>query len=275
MFDPRRAGRGSVELSLVAGKTAATRSIATNPLKLLIPRRRTAAAWVYAGTYGGGLVAGDEIDFCVQIGAGATGVLGTQASTKVFRSPGEISCRQTLRAGVADGGLLVVTPDPLTCFAQARYEQSQTVRLQGSGSLVLVDWLTSGRRARGECWAFSRYCSRLEIYRDDELLVADALLLDPADGPLDSPFRLGRFHCLALIVLIGEQLKAAVEEQLACIAAKPVQPRARLLDVASPVPQGAVLRVIGETTESVAQYVSQALGFLDAFLGETPWARKW
>lgn len=210
-------------------------------------------------------------------GAGrrAIGVLGTQASTKIYRCPGQVACRQTLWASVADGGLLVVAPDPLTCFAQARYEQSQSIRLQGSGSLVLVDWLTSGRRARGEIWAFSRFRSRLQVFRNEELIVADALLLDPADGPLDAPFRLGRFHCLAMIVLIGDQLSAAVADQLARIAAKPIQPGAGLVDVASPVPHGMVLHVIGETTELVARYLNQALAFLNEFLGEGPWARKW
>ncbi len=221
------------------------------------------------------MVAGDEIDLRVQIGPRAIGVLGTQASTKVYRNVSQSPCRQTLTASVADGGLLVLVPDPLTCFAQARYEQSQSIRLRGSGSLVLVDWLTSGRRARGECWAFSRYRSRLEIHRNDELLLADALLLDPADGPLDSPFRLGRFHCLAMLVLIGEQLALARKELMDRIDAKPIQPHARLLDVASRVPHGIVLRVIGETTESVAQYLSQALSFLNEFLGEGLWARKW
>jgi urease accessory protein len=240
-----------------------------------MPRRRGAAASVYVSTYGGGLVAGDEIDLQVRIGKWATALLGTQAATKVFRSPGQIPCRQNLRGSVADGGLLVLAPDPVTCFAEACYEQFQCIRLTGSGSLVLVDWLTSGRRARGECWAFSRYRSRLQVYHNGELILADALLLDPADGPLDSPFRLGRFHCLAMIVLIGEQLAAAVEDQLGRIAAKPVQVRARLIDTASRVPHGIVLRVIGETTESVAQYLSQALAFLKGVLGEVPWARKW
>jgi urease accessory protein len=260
---------------LVAGRTEITRSLATNPLRLLAPRRRSAAAWVYLSTYGGGLVAGDEIDLRVHVGAGAVGVLGTQASTKVYRSPQQIPCRQTLRASIAGGGLLVVVPDPLTCFAQARYEQTQSFRLEDSGSLVLVDWLTSGRRARGECWAFSRYRSRLQVYRNGELILADALVLDPADGPLDSPFRLGRFHCLAMIALIGEQLTVVVADQLRRVAAKPVGRLAGLLDVASPVPHGMVLRVIGETTESVTQYLSQALSFLHEVLGEGLWARKW
>ena len=174
--------RGILELSFVAGRTEVTRAFAANPLRLLVPRWRTAAAWVYLSTYGGGLVAGDEIDLHVRIGERARGVLGTQASTKVYRSPVEVPSRQLLRASVADGGLLVLAPDPLTCFAQARYEQSQSIRLHGSGSLVLVDWLTSGRRARGESWAMSRYCSRLQVHRDGELVLADALLLDPPKG---------------------------------------------------------------------------------------------
>jgi urease accessory protein len=277
---PQLAGKGILEMSFVAGRTEATRAFAANPLRLLVPRRRTAAAWVYVGTYGGGLVAGDEIDLRVRIGARARGVLSTQASTKVYRNLSQVPSRQTLRASVADGGLLVVAPDPLTCFAQARYEQLQSVRLHGSGSLVLVDWLTSGRRARGESWALSRYCSRLQVYRDDELVLADALLLDPADGPLDSPFRLGRFHCLATVVLIGEQLAAAVADQLGRVAAKPVQAQSPLVDVASPLRPasgcpGLVLRVIGETTEMVSRYLAQAMAFLNDLLGEGPWARKW
>ncbi len=274
------AGKGELELSFVAGRTEVTRSLATNPLRLLVPRRGTSAAWVYSTTYGGGLVAGDEIDLQLRVGRGASGVLGTQASTKVYRSPGRLACRQKLRATVADGGLLVLAPDPLTCFAEAHYEQSHSVRLRGTGSVVLIDWLTSGRRARGESWALSRYSSRLQIYRDDELVMADALLLDPADGPLDSPFRLGRFHCLAMIVLIGEQLAAAVADLLARVAAKPVQGRSPLVDVASPLQPasgcpGMVLRVIGETTEMVSRYLTDALSFLNEFLGEGPWARKW
>lgn len=277
---PHPAGRGFLELSLVAGRTEVTRCFATSPLRFLTPRRNARSAWVYAGTYGGGLLAGDEMDMRMRIGPNARGVIGSQASTKVYRCPGPVPSRQSLAADVADGGLLVLAPDPLTCFAQARYEQSQSVRLHGSGSLVLVDWLTSGRRARGESWALSRYYSRLQVYHDDALALADALLLDPADGPLDSPFRLGRFHCLAMVVLIGGQLAAAVADLLGRVAAKPVQGRSLLVDAASPLQlaggcPGMVLRVIGETTEMISRYLTHALAFLNEMLGEGPWTRKW
>lgn len=41
------------------------------------------AVWVYAVTYGGGLVAGDIVQMKVEVGGGCTTVLTTQSSTKV------------------------------------------------------------------------------------------------------------------------------------------------------------------------------------------------
>jgi urease accessory protein len=249
--------------------------MATSPLKLLIPRRPGPAAWVYTSTYGGGLVAGDEIDLQVRLGPQAAGVMSTQSSTKVYKNPVGQPCRQTIRATVEEGALLVLAPDPITCYAGARYEQRQQIQLHRGGNIVVVDWLTSGRRARAERWAFSRYQSRLDVDLDQERVLTDALLLDPADGPLDSPFRLGRFHCLAVVVLIGDRLEEASRNLLERVGEKPIDRRARLIDSASPIRQGVVLRVLGETTELVARYLSVALSFLGEFLGETPWARKW
>ena len=125
-----RAGQGILELRRIAGRTAATRIAATAPLKLLAPRRPGHAAWIYTSTYGGGLVAGDEIDLQVRLGPGACGVLGTQSATKVYKSSEGAICRQSLAATVADEALLVVVPDPVICFADARYEQRQRIELQ-------------------------------------------------------------------------------------------------------------------------------------------------
>src|SRR5947209_13174222 len=51
-----RPGRGLVEFSRVAGRTTVTRARSASPLKLLCPRVRGPSAWVFASTYGGGLV---------------------------------------------------------------------------------------------------------------------------------------------------------------------------------------------------------------------------
>ncbi|KAH0985108.1 hypothetical protein GBA52_012285 [Prunus armeniaca] len=41
--------------------------------------------------------------------------------------------------------LLAVIPDPVTCFSTARYSQKQVFRVVSNSSLVIVDWITSGR----------------------------------------------------------------------------------------------------------------------------------
>lgn len=52
--------------------------------------------------------------------------------------------------------LLCVLPDPLVCFKNASYNQSQIFNLASDANLVLLDWFTSGRYMKGERWAFSK-----------------------------------------------------------------------------------------------------------------------
>jgi urease accessory protein len=270
-----KTGQGILHLSFVAGRTAVVRSAATSPLKLLAPRRPGAAAWIYTSTYGGGLVAGDEIDLQLRLDSRTTCVVGTQSTTKVYKSPGGRVCRQTLSATVDDGALLVVAPDPVSCFAGARYEQRQRIEMHRGGALVVVDWFTSGRRCRGESWDMDGYASRLDVEFDGRHVLADAWRLSPDDGRLDSPFRLGRFHCAAALVLVGSRLAEAGGRMLAESARLPIDPASRLLEAGSPIPQGIVLRLLGETPEQVGRRLTDRLSFLASELGEAPWSRKW
>ena len=268
-------GHGLLELTKVRGRTEITRSQATSPLKLITPRREGSAAWVYSSTFGGGLVAGDQIHLDMQLTPNTTCVLSTQASTKVYRDPAKKGCQQTLEAHIADGAMLISVPDPITCFAQSIYEQQQQFHLAPQGSVVLLDWLTSGRHKRGESWKFTRYRSQIDVYRESQQLLTDRLLLDSQDGPLKSPFRVGRFQCLAVVVLVGKVLEAAADKILETVAKQTVESNSSLIETVSPLDGGIILRIAGITTQLVADCVTRRLSFLESFLGETPWARKW
>src|SRR5689334_15073270 len=82
------AGNGTVEFARVGESTAVVRRLARSPLKLLTPRGPGRAAHVVTSTYGGGLLPGDDIRIDVVAGVGSRAILGTQASTKVYRSEG-------------------------------------------------------------------------------------------------------------------------------------------------------------------------------------------
>src|SRR3977135_1192267 len=133
----------------------------------------------------------------IEVGRGAAAFISSQASTKIYRSPGG-TCAD-MHARVAADGLLVGAPDRVFCFSGALYRQTQTVELADRAALVLVDWVSSGRHAAGERWAFDEYHGRITVSLDGRLLVHDALALRAADGNLRA--RLGRFDVLAVVGL--------------------------------------------------------------------------
>ena len=268
-------GNGRLEVELVAGQSAVTSVRALNPLKILTPRSRGPSVWAYTSSFGGGFVAGDEITLDIRVAAGAKCFLSTQASTKVYRNPNSRPCRHTSRAHVAAGAVLVLAPDPVQCFADSIYEQRQQFYLAPEAGLVLVDWLSAGRVARGERWAFTRYHSRNEIFSDTVPVLIDSLLLDPHDGPLDAPERMGRFSCLAMVAIVGEPLKQFAEHLLQSVVAEPVTRRSPLVYAASPLKQGALLRVAGASVEQVGRELARHLGFVGELLKDDPWLRKW
>lgn len=268
-------GHGSLEVRMVSGQSAVTAAYATSPFKLLIPRPRGPSIWGYMSCFGGGLLAGDQIEFQVQLGENTRCFLSTQAATKVYRSPEGQASGHQLNARLEPGSLLALAPDPIQAFAGSLYCQRQQFHLQSGCGLVLVDWICGGRCARGERWAFTRFQSRNEIYIGQQRLLIDSLLLEPADGPLNEPHRLGRFNCLALVVIIGQPLQEAASRLLAEINALAISRQAPLVCGASPIADGVLMRLAGEGAEPVGAQIHRHLSFLPRFLADDPWSRKW
>ena len=140
------------------------------------------AATCVLGSFGGGLLGGDRVDLHVRAERDATLLLGTQASTKIYRTKSDgHPALQVMQVAVDDGALLVWAPDPLVPFARSAYEGTQRFDLQRGASLVAIDWLGAGRAICGERWAFSSYASRTEA----RLVAADnGVTGEPQPPPL-------------------------------------------------------------------------------------------
>jgi urease accessory protein len=262
---------GSIRFERSGGRTVVARALARSPLRLLTPRVHGAAAWAYTSSFGGGLVDGDAIRLEIDARPGALGLVTTQASTKVYRSPG--GCTQTTSATVADGGALALLPDPVACFAGARYAQSTEVALEQGAALVLVDAFTAGRTAYGERWDLSRYESRIRIERGGDVLLRDAVLLDPAHGRLAD--RMGRFDAFATLVVVGRRFAEASAAITASLASSPVGRRLDLVEVASRLgDDGVVVRIAATSVEAAMLRVRHHAAFVAGpFVGD-PWSRK-
>lgn len=266
-----RAGSASLRVERVAGRSAVVEARAASPLRLVVTRPQRGVAWVFTSTFGGGLVDGDAIALDVEVREGARLLLTTQASTKVYKSPR--GTRSALSARVGPDALLVSWPDPVACFASARYAQSTTIELAERASLVAVETVTAGRVAHGEQWSFARYRSDLRVARGGRAFAVDALALDAAHGSIAD--RMGRFEALATVILAGPACEPIARAASDAIAASPVEKGSDLLEAASPIDTGAILRIAGTSIERVAARVRERLEGVAAIAGGDPWARKW
>ena len=263
-------GEGALRFVRVGARTAIHTAIAASPLHLLSPRNHGDAAWVYVANFGGGLVDGDALALRVDVGEDARALLATQASTKVYRSPR--GCSQRMDVTISARGLFALVPDPVACFAGARYRQDTTVSLARDATFVYVDAVTSGRSACGERWDFARYASRMRIERDGRAVIVDGLLLDPTHGDLAE--RMGRFDAVATLVAIGPRARRVRDALLG--TAPPLEARAPLVQTASPLGEdGAITRIAATSVERLTTRVRELLAPLANELGDDPFARKW
>lgn len=266
------AGTAHLHLVRCGTQTVVERAFARSPVKLFATRAIGGARWIYSATLGGGLVGGDEIRLTVEAEEGVRALLATQASTKVYRSLRPAS--QHISASVDHDAVLAVIPDPIVCFAGSDFSQEQRYDLAARANLVLVDWMTSGRHAIGERWAFRHYSSRIDVWRAGQRLVYDHLILSADDGRIAE--RLGPFDVCLTALITGPHVSSAAAGIVHAASLQPIERRSSLVVSAFRLSDGgALLRIAGAGVEQVGAALRERLRFLLDWLGDDPWTRKW
>lgn len=183
-------------------------SRSVQPLKLLNPRAAGGSCHIVLSSYGGGLLAGDVIRLQVVGRMGARFLLGTQANTRIYRSPEGSVAEQLTEAALEPGSLAAVLPDPVVLQAQSRYRQHQHWHLAPGALLLLADWFHSGRMDSGEQFAFTSYESELRVSVGGRLLVLDRFAFRPAEHIATSPAHFDRYQTSLAVYLVGSPTDA-------------------------------------------------------------------
>ncbi|KAJ1460509.1 UreD urease accessory protein-domain-containing protein [Pelagophyceae sp. CCMP2097] len=170
--------RAEVVAAWVDGRTQLSRVVHASPLRIqTVPSacsKRAGAAHICIANLGGGFVTGDHVAVEVDVRAGATLHVGTQASAKVYKG----TAGQRISANVGAGALLVYAPDATVPFALSSFDAETAYALDAQASLVCVEWVQGGRTLNGERWAFDKYQARTTWTANGKLLAKDAVLLD-------------------------------------------------------------------------------------------------
>jgi urease accessory protein len=207
-----RDGKGHIVLSRF-GETQVISTLSFQyPLKLISPRLPgQPCTSVFMMSYGGGLVGGDQIDLSVIVQRDSKLALLTQGSTKIFKQRKSVDSEtfspptsQTLKVKIDDGGLLALLPDPIQPFADSCYNQLQSFEMHPTSNLMLLDWVNSGRPARGENWTLSSFRSRNDIFEISDYDTSKRLVLrDTQIMNNDVASSMQTFECFAMVILRG------------------------------------------------------------------------
>lgn len=298
MRDEMEETTGKLVVEKVGGKSTVTRCFSKYPLKFILPRKvgpsQNDAVWIYTLSYGGGIVSGDSISCDFTIGDGCTAVLTTQSSTKVYKSVASKCSKQVLEAKIGSDALLVVIPDPVTCFSTAKYSQKQVFRITPDSSLLIVDWITSGRHESGEKWNFELYKSTNHIICESNPLFLDTVLLEQ-ESITSIAERMQDYQVIAMVILLGPKLKHVqnlIQENVKKMMSQELHiPSSSFgsytktrnehcftkpnfiasCNAFGPKGFGVVIRIAATTTESVYRFLHQQLASMEPMLGLSPY----
>ncbi|WP_161599398.1 urease accessory protein UreD [Hymenobacter nivis] len=271
----------------VQGRARLVASKSLQPLKILNPGAAHAACHVVLSSYGGGLVAGDDLRLRIHGGAGTRLCLSTQANTKVFKSIDGQWAAQHFAGTLEAGALAAVLPDPVVPQAGSRYRQTQRWDLAPGALLLLADWWAAGRTDLGERFAFHEFTSETRIRVAGRPLVLDRFVFNPAEHIATAPANFDRYETMLTVYLVG----APEEPRFAALAGAlhalkmPVQDdphfrlagRACVVAVAQARPGVVVLRAGAlhrQDADFIYHHLLQTLAGED-FLGYNPLARKY
>jgi len=220
--EPSREGKGHITLTRHADTQVLSTLSFQYPLKLLSPRGvGQPCTSVFMMSYGGGLIGGDQISLSVHIEKECKLALLTQGSTKIFKQRKNdagvsVTTGQKLNVRIEEGGLLVLLPDPIQPFADSAYSQEQVFEMLPESNLMLLDWLNSGRPARGENWTLSSFRSRNDVYEvhsptstapSRRLVLRDTLILNSECAKTMYPH-----ECFATLIIRGPLFKKFSED---------------------------------------------------------------
>lgn len=162
--------------------------------------------------------------------------------------------------------------------------------------MVILDWFTSGRFARGEEWQFDRYRSANEVWIGDRRVACDVLLLEQADKAFttrqidssENPTEerrtnrlqksLAPYSCYATVIMFGEltrSLSASLEQRYDSLSQMQRRTPDSLLWSFSPLENGGgcIVRVAATETDTVRKWLREALRSLESGVGKDAYSK--
>lgn len=126
----------------------------------------------------GGLTGGDRLDWEVDVGAGASASITTQACEKIYRAASD-RAEVRVRLTVGSGGRIAWLPQETIVFDRAAFARTLDVELAADAEALLLEATVFGRLAMGERTTHGGFHDRWRVRQVGALVHAEDFRIGP------------------------------------------------------------------------------------------------
>lgn len=165
----------------------------------------------------GGLTGGDRLGWAIEVGAGASASITTQACEKVYRAAAD-RAETTVDLRVGPGGRIAWLPQETIVFDRAAFARTLDVELAGDAEALVLEATLFGRLAMGERTVQGGFHDRWRVRRDGALIHAEDFRVGPdIAATLQRPAATGGALAVATLLLVSPQAENLLEPARAII----------------------------------------------------------
>jgi urease accessory protein len=159
----------------------------------------------------GGLTGGDRLGWEVEVGAGASASITTQACEKVYRAAFD-RAQVRVKLTVGEHGRIAWLPQETIVFDRSAFARTLDVELAGSAEALILEATLFGRRAMGEQATHGYFHDRWRVSQDGELVHAEDFRIGPAiAAALGRPAVAGGAIAVATVLTVSPRAEALLE----------------------------------------------------------------
>lgn len=164
-------------------KTIMTNCYQIPPLKasrvLYLNPANPSEATVYMVETSGGLVAGDQNNYQIDVKEGADVILIPQSATKIYPSFNGMWSSQNIDVSIASRASLAWKTEAVIPFEKAKFRGKTVIHMAQDSTLLWGEILSPGRDKHGEKFQYSDVKTNFQVWMEENCLIYDALFFSP------------------------------------------------------------------------------------------------
>ena len=239
----------NIQAAVKSDRTYLKNVFYTTPLKLanITENKKAHLLQLMLMSSSPGILDGDQYKIQIDLEEGSAVKLYSQSYQRLFNM--KESANQTMTVNMAAGSSFCYLPHPVVPHKQSSFFATNKIYLSSNCSLVLGEIITCGRKLNGEVFSFLKYHAITEIFLNNNLVVKENLLMQPALTNLNAIGQLEGFTHQASLIYLDEtaehvSLSKSLHEYLSL--------QEEIIFGVSMAPvSGLVIRVLGQKAEQL------------------------